>query len=83
MMPLDVSCGTRIRSLFGLLCWPLSMRPSQHHRFVRIGHGCMDVVNFLLLHGSDGLRLLQIVVRKTQMQMGKHIQQACYKREFK
>ncbi len=39
MMPGDLSCGTRTRSLFvlALLCWPLSMRPRQHDRFVFVG----------------------------------------------
>ncbi len=36
-MPWDLSCDTSIRSLFVLLCWPLSMRPRQHDRFVHIG----------------------------------------------
>ncbi len=39
MMPLDFSCSTWNRILFVLLCWPLSMRPRQHDRFVLIGLG--------------------------------------------
>ncbi len=37
MMPRDISCGTRNRSLFVPLCRPLSMRPRRHDRFVLIG----------------------------------------------
>ncbi len=32
-----LSCGTRTRNLFVLLCWPLSMRPRRYDRFVLIG----------------------------------------------
>ncbi len=32
-----LSCGTRTRSLFVLLCWPLSVRPRQHEKFALIG----------------------------------------------
>ncbi len=32
-----MACGTRTRSPFVLVCWPLSMRLRQHDRFVLIG----------------------------------------------